>query len=82
MDVAQMRSPLFRRLGDQLGTGSGSVILWVGGFCFACWIFFAIVDGIVATRHEREALRQERTQSEAPQRPFVPRPPAGSQITY
>jgi hypothetical protein len=82
MDVVQMRWSVRNRLSDQSGSGAGAVILWIGGFCIASWIFFAVVDWIVATREDRQALREEQAQSHLPQKPFVPRPPAGSQVSY
>lgn len=82
MDVVHMRWPVLKRLGEQSGSGAGTVILWIGGFCVASWIFFAVVDWIVATKQDRQALREEQSHSHQPQKPFVPKPPAGSQITF
>ncbi len=69
------------RFRSESGTGAGTVILCVGAFCITTWIFFAVVDWIVAVKGDRQAMRDYQTQQQI-QRPFVVQERPSTQVTY
>ena len=67
---------------SESGTGAGTIIVWVGAFAVGTFIFYGVVDWIVAVKNDRAYERQAQSEANGPRKPFVPRDLQGTQLNY
>ena len=54
----------------------------VGAFAVGTFIFYGVVDWIVAVKNDRAYERQAQSEANGPRKPFVPRDLQGTQLNY